>query len=141
MLIRNCVTWLAALGLVFGLGACGSDDDTKDGTGGSPQGPPGAISCGSASCSPGQVCCVPLTDGVLACADACESGTVSVACDGPEDCSAGACCGNVAAGYACTDAAACEQDVGQRCHGPDDCPSNTCLDVTFGGVPIDICQP
>jgi hypothetical protein len=67
-------------------------------------GPPNGVACGGSTCNVGTTCCIPVSDPTSATCTMdggmCSStGTIPLACDGPEDCNNGqgkpACCGTV----------------------------------------------
>jgi len=98
----------------------------------------GAVSCGTMSCTSGNSCCVTPNNGspTYACMAMCPMGTIAASCDGPEDCSSGACCANITfANNMPGGAAACESPTNdcstgsasftsiktKLCHSPSDC--------------------
>ena len=158
-----------------GSGSDGTADDTttpKDGSGTdtASSGDTAGVSCGSATCKTGEVCCVTPKDGGAdqVCAASCSDGGVAVSCDGPEDCpsgSASVCCATLKVGAgtppacpfedgAASCAATCPTKIptscpgegkAKLCHTKSDCAGDTsnpeCCTFSGGGGTATFCVP
>lgn len=108
-----------------------------------PAGPPDAnigVVCGNATCAANQVCCE--TAGGIGggnpqfdCADKCDKGQGTFACDGPEDCPGQECC------FSRTDsscAASCGIGEQQACRTDADCPGgvDSCCPTQYPNVEL-----
>ncbi|MCB9537269.1 MAG: VCBS repeat-containing protein [Myxococcales bacterium] len=86
---------------------------------------PGVVDCRGDACDTraGSVCCLG-GGGSSGCERQCDGLTVTVECDGPEDCAAGwLCCASVAGGARC--AATCGAEALPLCHTDADCAADT----------------
>lgn len=86
------------------------------------------ITCGSSSCTGGDICCIPTNTPLMpACAAApCGSNEYTRACDGPEDCATGTTCCGGATGFwttTCNVGSGCGTND-QICHTGADCPGS-----------------
>lgn len=109
------------------------------------------IECGGSVCDETtQECCLdPLGGSAEMCVDTGTCQTVTIGCDGPEDCpSMGGgqrtfCCarggGGDTGGTECSMSNQCQFEA---CHTPDDCPQDApeCCD-TGGLLPVNVCRP
>ncbi len=122
-----------------------------------------AISCGTMSCSSGQVCCGSVSGGAvtLACMDSCVDASVTILCSGPENCAGNPCCANLGLGggaggpvgeVSCTatpDACIPSVNIAMRsgqtrlCHTDSDCAPSvqlpSCCTIMQGGVSQHVC--
>jgi hypothetical protein len=104
--------------------------------------PTAGVPCGNDTCNDPDVCCVTMQG--ASCTQDCQNG-LSLACDGPEDCSNGdICCGDVGMGGGGAECMAVDQcdpgwTSGVVCHADGDCPDNgTCTDIPM--APVRICR-
>lgn len=124
------------------------------------------VKCGDAVCGTGQVCCATTDSGgavTLACGSSCPDGGGLIACDGPEDCPAGAsiCCAEVnvtGTAPACTFKsgvtecrAKCDSNIpltcpskatARPCHKASDCPESgypNCCEFENAGTTATFC--
>lgn len=103
--------------------------------------PPVDITCGTSTCSGGDVCCTPSSDltGRSCSHGTCPSGSYERSCDGAEDCPTGqTCCsgGPLSPTASCTATGSCDsEDV--ACHTASDCPTGApycCPGVLFPDI-------
>lgn len=143
-----------------------TDATTDTGTPVDAAGDTAGVKCGDAVCGSGQVCCAATDSGgtvTLACATSCPDGGGLIACDGPEDCAAGApiCCAEVnvtGTAPACTFKsgvtecrAKCDSNIpltcpskatARPCHKAADCPESgyaNCCEFENGGTTATFC--
>lgn len=95
-------------------------------------------SCGSASCTSGDVCCV--GSGAQTCAASCGSGTLSFACDGPSDCGSGQACCYTAGSGGGTECVAGSSCGLRACNGSADCTEGNATNCcAFGSSSYSYC--
>jgi len=97
------------------------------------------VACGNATCGGQQVCCVTFGGGggqQLNCADSCNGGALSYACDGPEDCGNQDCCLDSGGG-----GSQCKGSCGfgsqLTCRSDGDCPNQqSCCPANVGNISV-----
>jgi hypothetical protein len=106
----------------------------------------GTIACGADACdvAAGEVCCYsgPQLERRSCASGRCPQGSVTAACDGPEDCAGGICCGgDLPFTASCGDAADTCEPFYQYCHDPQDCPPDLAYCCALEASSSRVCTP
>jgi hypothetical protein len=129
----------------------GGGDDSSPGDDGGPVVVPtdASVSCGSSTCTGGQVCCVPAGpappgDAGLrgSCSDPAACMGFGLTCNGAQDCAAGqVCCAQfTSAGAVTTCQSSCGGSDQQVCQKPKECPmGDGCRNYPYGGG-VQVCM-